>query len=307
MSIEVLKKVAKDYKIQIPVIDEQYFLRNLSTLYPSNTSYINAIQLVYKWLEFHKTDDISSFSNAVTTAINKIIDYLKSKEPNHEKVESATCKSYEGFIEYSKGLNIFHSDNSDKEFISVDMIKANEKALKFVEVLDPDESWETLVESVCGEDILLSAYIYYSKSLRQVAFGMYNPQMQKQAEIYITENLVEHIEKNLDIHRDNFIGYTNDEILLRSSDEVYSKIKSAKMNDDFIFNLFRVDKFLLRQIGDMPFYVKIHDDGSETYHNIPNTYLVQAIKKYKNIPIDEDDLLFIYEGRKAKFVEPLFK
>jgi hypothetical protein len=307
MNIEVLKKVAKDYKIQIPVVDEQYFLRNLTILYPSDTTYIHAIQIVNKWLELHKADYVCMFSNAVTKVLNEIIDYLKTKEPNSEKVESATCKSYDGFIEYSKGLNIFHSNNADKEFISVDMIKANEKALKFVEVLAPDESWQTLVERACGEDNLLFDYIYNSKALRQVAFGMYNSKLQKQAEIYITENLVEHIEKQLDIHRDNFIGYTNDEILLKSNDEVYSKIKTAKMNDDFIFNLFRVDKFLLKQIGDMQFYVKIHEDGSETYHNIPNTYLVQAIKKYKNIPINEDDLLFIYEGQKARFVEPLFK
>jgi hypothetical protein len=39
---------------------------------------------------------------------------------------------------------------------------------------------------------------------------------------------------------------------------------------------------------------------------VPSIYFAQAYKKYRGLEINENDLLFFYEGNLAKFLKPLF-
>jgi hypothetical protein len=59
-------------------------------------------------------------------------------------------------------------------------------------------------------------------------------------------------------------------------------------------------------IGEKDYFVKELNTGEVKFKAIPAAYYPQIYKKYKGLPLNDNDLLFYFEKRLAKFVNPLF-
>lgn len=308
MNIELLKQVAKDYKIPIPVIDGYYFVSSVS-LIDFTGNYLNAIMFAERWLK--KTNlTVDDFRKEIKTVIEKIVDKLSEREVIDPKVGDALNIQDKYGIKYSQSLNVYNRNSVGNSYISLDLIHANEQALEAMDVLDSCESWDSLVFDFTRNENkevhdALCQYIKNSKQIRQVTFGKINAKMQQKVEKWLVEHVIDDLIENQILDTDDFIGYTTDEIILKDTEFTRKVVDDVEIASTKL-GRFSIDKFKIKQIGDFDFFVKVREEKAPSFHNIPNTYYMQAVKHYFNQPITDDDLKFIYEGHVAKFEKSLF-
>lgn len=308
MNIELLKQVAKDYKIPIPVIDGYYFVSSLP-LIDFTGRYLNAIMFAEHWLE--KTNStVDDFRKEIKTVIEKIVDKLSEREVIDPTVDDMLNIQEKYGIKYSQSLNVYNRNSVGNSYISLDLIHANEQALEAMSVLDSFESWDSLVFDFTRNENkevhdALCQYIKKSKQIRQVAFGKINAKMQQKVEKWLVEHVIDNLIENQILDTDDFIGYTTDEIILKDTEFTRKVVDDVEIASTKL-GRFSIDRFRIKQIGDFDFFVKVREEKAPSFHNIPTTYYMQAVKYYFGQPITDDDLKFIYEGHVAKFEKSLF-
>jgi hypothetical protein len=307
-NIELYKQFAKDYKIPIPVIDAGYFIKSL-TLIDFSGKYLEALMYAEKWMSLTNST-VDDFKKEIKTVIEKIVDKLSERVIIDPKVYDAPNIQEKYGIKYSQSLNVYNRNSVGNSYISLDLIHANEQALEAMGVLDSCESWDSLVfdftqnENKEVHDALYQ-YIKNSKQIRQVTFGKINAKMQRKVEKWLVECVIDNLIENKILDSDDFIGYTTDEIILKDTEFTRKVVDDVEIASTKL-GRFSIDKFTIKQIGDFDFFVKVRCDKYPSFHNIPITYYMQAVKYYFGQPITDDDLRFIYEGHIAKFEKPLF-
>jgi hypothetical protein len=105
------------------------------------------------------------------------------------------------------------------------------------------------------------------------------------------------------INETDIVSVNNDEVIIEVS---YSNIKLNDVQNNVNTLLFRIEEFTLKPIGDKPYFAKELDNGEIKFKAIPSYLFFQALAKYENRKPDDEDLLFVYEGKLSKFIEPEF-
>lgn len=261
----------------------------------------------------------------ITKEINNIIENVKKHiEKDIEKVNDYKCKK----IEKIKN-NIYTINNADKSFLSIDIKSANYTVLKGL--CDNYDDWKTFISKFTDNQFLIQ-----SKFLRELIFGKCN--FTKKA-TNIQENILDEIEKMIDYEYLELVYKCGDEIIYEIKEPIriyYDLTKLQNKLIDYKFhnvsNIFRLSIFTLYNFDTMKYYAKeisynsdwysLKDDTYEylEYYNdennlskskvefkcVPKKFIIQVIKKYLNISIDDYDLYFMDENILAKYQYTIF-
>ena len=290
------KRFVSDFKLPIDILEEPYFSQKIEALdkpFDAKRKYQLLIDAI---------DELGSEHNFFSEG-NKIIRNIQDsiKETSgYKKLEKNTLSEMSKFIMDTKmridfSKNLYIEPNLDKTFISIDLVKANFNAFKYMNIFDYT-SYEELLEKFT--DI---PYFKESKQMRQVIFGQLLPKKQPIIEEFNICNLFSNL------------SLSNTDTILMNNDELIFEV-SADFNEEDIINQInlpvptRVEKFTLKGIKDKKdklYFIKDFGDKKEL-KKVPKLYYVQAYKKMMNKNITEDDLVFFYEGNAVKFLESVF-
>lgn len=305
---ELCERVIKDYDIPIYFIDEQQFLSVLESV-----DMYGRFEDIFKIAHNYLTDNdknVDDFSRDIRTVTESIITYIKERPRYHEFCDTDFSRApFETEIlgkRYSKCLDIYIQPNAGKEFISIDLTHANEQTLILCGVTDC--TFHDLV-SLFTEDKNLIEYIANSKHLRQVVYGNTCPKQQALMERFMTERIVRYL-STIGVKKEDLVGYTTDEIILRYTDHTFgiasnrfSFIETIKENLGYRVH---VDLFRLVRLEPHAFYVKEHVTRPPKFKNIPKKYFPQAVKRYLNKQVTENDLRFMLDSDAVRFEKPLW-
>ena len=315
MTQEVLKRFTSDYNLPIQFFDEKlfgYFMDTYDAILDISSKY-NMLQTAiskcggeHNFLEYS-----SALKTQIIDAILATDAYKQYNDQNN--IDFTTVKGnvsrfalpqqMKGFT-YCKSADIFNTRNAGKEYISIDLRKANFQAMKYY-------NKELVLNAANYEDMIgqFTDFEYFKKSkhLRQVIFGNLNASRQITVERYITYTMLMALAEKYDVKPDDVLVFTTDEIVLRndknfSVEKIYDILKPVADA--------KVEKFHLTQIADKDFYVKEIKTGNAIkveFKKVPRPYFAQVFKKYFNKPITDEDKLFVFEGHKAMLKDDIFE
>ena len=306
-SKKVLNRFCKDFKLPITIFTEPIFSYQ-KELYSDYYDLPKKFTLLEN--EISKCGSQEKFLDNIFKIRDDIITQTKALPEYQEYLDMDMNK----FAVQSSVPNkdIFKESNVGKIFLSIDLVKANYQAMRYVNpklVFDTNRYWDYISKFTDSE------YFKESKYLREVIFGNMNPRRQVTIEKFITKQILDSLSTSL-MHELNtkLISFSNDEL-------VYEVVNSWNGFVDEFWLLYlgefmkkcefdiRVEIFKLLQVGNKPYYVKEFLVGDKEYEFkcVPKEYFPQVFKKYNNIELDDKDLYFIHNGELCKFVNPLFK
>jgi hypothetical protein len=201
--------------------------------------------------------------------------------------------------------DIFCELNDGKRFISIDLKKANFHALKYVNpnIVDNKNTYEEFVSQFTD-----NKHIIESKYIRQIIFGKLNPKRISKVEKFITYHILKSLEKIVRLPNIKF--FSHDEIVIEINDNsfLYENIEKVVYESVSDFNCpVRIEYFTLKaqnpskRIG----FVKQFDNGFVEFKGCQDIFFAQAFKKYFNLPLIDNDLIYFHEGQVCKFLFPL--
>ena len=170
---ELQKRFVSDYKLPIPLINEEYFQYYLK-LYESDYGALTKYNDLLENIRVHYGNDPARFLEEYYDIRENIIQSVLSS-PAFLKFNNMDMNVYA--IKDRPNVtsnNIYNQNNAGKFFISVDIKKANFQTLKNIDkkiVLDAD----TYEDFIFIGKFTDSDYIKASKYTREVIFGKLNP------------------------------------------------------------------------------------------------------------------------------------
>lgn len=305
MNEMIKKEFIKDFSIPISIFDKDHFQYTLKVLDPYYNS-LSKYNLLKEYIDILKktTNSYEEEFHAINKkVVNQSIQSIKQNKAYQNFIEMDMSQFKHG-LTIPKNNQLYKSHNHKKRFISVDLVKANFQALKFV---NPDivlgfNSYEEFLKQFTDLN-----YHLKSKKMRQVIFGNLNPKRQQTVQKYImsqlTENLIE-----LGLDKNAILNCTSDELIFEYKEEqshIISELikKNILKNIDFHVEIFDLYKFNV----DKPFYYKKDLDNNISLKGIPNHSVLECIKALENKEINEVDLQFLFEGRKCQFSKSIFE
>lgn len=309
-SKKVLNRFCKDFKLPITIFTEPIFSYQ-KELYSDYYDLPKKFTLLEN--EISKCGSQEKFLDNIFKIRDDIITQTKALPEYQEYLDMDMNK----FAVQSSVSNkdIFKESNVGKIFLSIDLVKANYQAMRYVnpKLVFDTSSYEDYISKFTD-----SEYFKESKYLREVIFGNMNPRRQVTIEKYMVKRIFNFLLLYQDFMKDKkIVSFSNDELVF----EITSDEEKILLQDDFLYECcriinkrnfgidIRIEIFKLLQVGDKPYYVKefILGDKEYEFKCVPKEYLPQVFKKYNNIELDDKDLYFVHNGELCKFVNPLFK
>lgn len=315
----IKNRFVKDNSFNIPTVQSPYFEYFLDL-------YEEEYKTKSKFIQFKKILEYFDGEENYLDFMAKLNEYIINKIKNSEEYEllnSYDLSDFKTSLKIQK-QNLYIEENDNKNFISIDMIKANYSVFNFLSKdLNNKDSiftndFDTFLKEQT-EDFLkiyeysneqinnLIEYISSLKQLRQVIFGNINPKRQQAIQLAITNNLANTILEK--INNLTVINTTSDEILIKPNEnkniiELQNQINSLinKLN----LNIFRVESFTLNKIKYLKSdngYIKnfIKPNKNKEFKAVPSFLFAQVYKIENNIELNDYDKVFWYEGQVAFF------
>jgi hypothetical protein len=298
------RRFVKDYKLPIQIVQEPYFSYFLNLYQPvlnSSDSY-DLFKRTLNNFE-HQEDFFTHASNFSDTIIN----HIQNKD-SYKNLNNFDMKKYNTIHDIGQ-QKLYQQDNAEKNFISIDLKKANFQAFKFFDsdIVDNCESYEDFVQKTVENS---HEYFYKSKQIRQVIFGNLNPKRQQKIQKYLISLILESLLK-AGMDKDSLFSSSSDELVVSENlDHIYlgkgikkEEVLDALKNNETTNSLdLHIENFVLEQIHpDHSFFVKNHSNGKREFKNVPVFNMAEVYKFYHNMEINEFDLAFFHEGRIANF------
>lgn len=301
LNLEVRKRFVSDMKLSFPVLDDPYFDYYVD-LYNEHHKSKEKLDLLIN--EIEKFGSQEDFLKAYYEVRDNILTALKNEAYN-DFISMDMNKFGIKNKSFPKG-DIFKRINVGKIFVSIDLVKANFQALKFInkDLVLGANSYNELVSKFTNMD-----YIKESKYIRQVIFGNLNPKRTITVERYLIEQVL-----NLLFDRKCMEA---DDVRMVSVDEIVYEVND-KCDIDAITNLMTVIKetlnidvdieiYKLKQIGNIhSFFIKefLNKDGYEIMC-VPQDLRPQVLKYLKGEVTNDFDRTFKNEGRIAIYKDDL--
>ena len=293
----LLKRFCRDYNVPVSTFSPEHFQCQLDTLCLYSDVYKKRFdEFLIELSDYESEEKYFEYYNQVK---DSVIQHIQSKESFHQ----FSLKSFQPSLHVKAEL--YTQDNNNKDFISVDLRKANFTILNLYcpDIFD-GMTWEEFISGFGASD-----YIANSKYIRQVIFGACNPKKQIQAQ---TE-LMSKIADALVAEGYKIYSVVTDEIILSAEE---GETLSAAGVFDCIKHYFpelassvKVDYFNLRKNlqGYEKFIVASTDmmKCGPTFKCIDSDVFCQVIKYYYHQEITESDLVFDYKGSLARYISPI--
>ena len=308
-SIALKKRFCKDNNLSIAIFDNPYFFERLSVLNNFHENILSDFEQFCLELErFASEQDYFEYYNKVKDNIITAVKMNPEFAAFETWMDSEFKDNHSQKLKNLPNRNLYIDENDDCAFISIDMKKANFSALHHFspKIFGNSKTWEEFIGKFTD-----NTHIINSKYIRQVILGACNPGKQIKYEHYLMLLLSQYInEKYSNIE---FFSVHNDEIIIKleqgkglgvSLDEFKEYIENEPNG---IGKIVRVEYFQLSKIADtggwyknfLPFEERVEFKCLDTtiYHQIMKYFIGEAI--------NENDLVFYYNGRKARFLEPI--
>lgn len=295
LNLEVRKRFVNDMNLSFPVLEDPYFDYYVD-LYNEHHNSKEKLNLLIK--EIEKFDSQEDFLKDYYKTRDNILEALKNDAYNNFISMDMNKFGIKNTV-FSK-KSVFKKDNVGKTFVSIDLVKANFQALKFIDkdlVLGANTYYELISKFTDME------YIKESKYIRQVIFGNLNPKRTTTIERYLIEQILNLLFNRNCVHiKDIHMVY---------ADEIVYEVKE-NLDIDSICNLTTIIKetlnidvdieiYKLKQIGNIhSFFVKelLNKEGYEIMC-VPQDLKPQVLKYLKRETVNEFDRTFKNDGRIA--------
>lgn len=311
---EALKeRFCKDLQLPIKIFAEPYFSERMH-LYDKHFHCLDKYSYFIEMLKSFPTEqDYFAEYNALK---ERVIDFLSQ---NTFFIQFSTQEDMSKFDipkrEFSR-KSIYRKDNVGKHFISLDMCKGNFTALKHYspEIFGNKGTYEDFIKQFTDNQHFIN-----SKYIRQVIFGTLNPKRQVKYEEYLMNLVLEDVL--------NF--FPKEKIVYFSTDEIVIELDDAPKEDSTVIGFVKdtVDKFVKKNItirgevfslsdfGEYDAYIKkvyyktltdtetsVIASNDIDIKNANHLIMPIILRKIYHLPPSDNDNVFIYEGRLAKFI-----
>ena len=299
MSVESLRKrFCKDCGYKVNVFSDSLFFNALSKIDGAIEKYDEFEEMVY-----NKMGGEGNFLDYYDKVCNDAILTIKLSE-GYKKFNIDDFSKYALKNQYPT-KQIYNFINIGKQFISIDMKKANFNALRNYDasIFSNKNTWEDFLKQFTKEK-----YILESKNIRQAIMGKCNSGRQETYEKYLMDKLfkkVSHLFKDLSLK-----SFNKDELVFEI--ENFDEYENIKNSLEKILSKFEVptavEVFNLAGIKDknekIQGYVKEFIDGTYEFKAINSMILNIAQKSYNNEEIADEDIIFESDFGPAKLLNP---
>ncbi len=302
LSESILRRFVKDYSLPIVLFDEEHFNYYID-LYDDLFDTKKKFELLNQTVSILGGE--SEFFKEADRIQNSVIDHIKNK-PEYQLFISCDMNRYTKVVDLPE-KNLYIPENDGEVFMSIDLVKANFQALKFVDekIVDCCKTYKEFIEQFTNLD-----YFKESKQIRQVIFGNLNPKRQQTVQKHIISNIAKYIVMKYG-REDVIYSLSNDEIVLSLGKEIKSlnlnefiKFLQQIMGNEFPlckFNIFRLIK-----LNNYSYYIKSNINGNKEFKCVPSHFFPQVYKHFYDISLDEKDLDVNFEGFPAKLMKTLW-
>lgn len=301
------ERFCKDHNIPIKIFEEPYFSERLqlfAKLKPAIISdYKEFNEEVKKYT--NPQDYFEEYKKIQNEAINFIKNTLEFQDFNETDINFFAKQIPQNL----PAKNLYHTSNSGKTFISIDMKQANFNALKQYcktkfdnnKIFGNTETWEKFIEKFTD-----SKHIAKSKYIRQIILGNCNPKRQQTYEKYLMSRLYKTIREQFSkkFYKDRLVFFSNDEIVFDVTDVEPKELISHRL-ENIVGNLevpFKVQLFELQKIQGTDGFIKKSEDVIEP-KCIDATLYPVILRKIFREAIQENDKVFLFNDLKAKLID----
>ena len=318
-SKDLANRFVSDYKLPIQLTDEKYFFYYLDLYerdYQSKTKYNKLCELIEKEYDASPSkflDEYYKLRDCIITTIENSDAYKMFNEMDMSR-----------FLIKNKlnitSNNIYNENNVGKIFVSFDLKKANFQALRFV---DP----EIVLNTDCYQEFIgkftPSEYIAESKYTRQVIFGKLNPKRHITVEKYIIRKIYDFLKDVCGLQY-KCVSMSNDEIVFdlgilkdMDIDEIFDTVDKVNEYKKSIKDILGFDMntevYLLHKVQlccdkfkRSCYYYKEFIGSSNIKGKllcVPSNYFPIVYKLFNDLPLEEEDYHFDYEGLDCRYCE----
>lgn len=306
LSNRIKKQFVKDHNLPINVVNDEVFTYCIETIDPHFK-----IKNKYDFLK----NNISTFGEEIFfTQRRKAIDTLVAeikKTDAFATLMNDKLEKYNFIAPSSNKTNLFTMENVNHTFVSIDLKHANFNVLK---MYDPElvlnhSSYNELMGSVTDKE-----YIKESKYIRQVIFGNLLPKKQQTLQKWVMNECRRVLYTDVGIDINDIISVSADEVVISvSPTNVVGFVKMIEQrlsNNPSLSSMYKwikVDPFTLKSIGGKKFFVKENHITDEVeFKCIPAPIFMQVYKHYTGDVINQNDLLFYFDGYLSEFKDRVF-
>ena len=316
ISRKILKRYVKDYKLPIKITHSPYF-EYFCDLYKKNYNIEESFKSLVDMLNDFNTEE--EFLNYCADIRKDTINYLKNKE-EYKTFTNMDMKEFGKPITLLHRNDLYVSKNVGKKFISIDLKKGNFQSFKQVVPsifdLEGDFKYEDFISKFTKYDYLIN-----SKQFRQTIFGELSSKRQGAVQKVLINKVKETLESSEILDSSNLVQATNDELVyLIDSDasiEDLSFVKEISKLELLIESTIKkehnidisVESYELCNVktSNKVFAKEYIGEDKFKLVNASSIDYAQYFKAYKNMDINDYDLMFYHEHRLCKFLEPIFK
>ena len=296
------ERFCKDFNLPIKIFAEPYFMNRLM-LYDN---YYHCVEKYYRFIHLVERlggeqgyfEYYNKVKDSAITYLNENKDMLYfSKEEDMSKYVVKNT----GFPKH----DIYRCDNDGKYFVSFDMKRGNFTALHHYNpnIVGGKNTYEEFLGMFTDEPHLLE-----SKYVRQVIFGNVNPRRRVTYEQYLMDKVLNDVLTYCD--KVDVVYFSTDEIVVRVDKDnlknIIPKVKETVSNSCNNNINIRSEIFKLHKIeGLSGGFVKeiIDGEGDLVVKCVNSLDLPFVFRKIYNLSDNENDLVFMYEGKLAKLLE----
>ena len=314
LSINLKKRFCKDNNVNIQIFTEPYFMERIE-LFGYKKEYENFCNFI----ETNFNGEEEKYLAKYNEIKDEIINYIKNSSAYKHLNFIADMNTFkvDKFPNVSMNGDVYKIPNIGREFVSVDMSKANFSALvhygkatntNFFTSYDFDKFMELFTDI---------SHIKKSKYIRQVVFGNCNPKRQVTYEKYLICKFLEHMLNSLGLDNSCIKVICSDEVVLDVTNLDSRKIKEmenyVKIHNEFEdnvplhFEYFKLGKFTNTNAFVKKIYKSVDNKEEFTLkEKCASPLEAPFIKRLLKGEDSEDvDCLFVYENKVARLLKPL--
>lgn len=299
LSEEARKKLVKDFKLPIPVVEDPHFFHYMALANDTHNTF-DLYNLLTSEVRKHGSEE--AFYKYSSDLLHKIESDIKATSAWADFSKEKIVNGLEQGGEWQRN-KLYQPDFAGYDYVALDMKSANFQALKFID--------KDLVLGFDTYDQLLSQYtdseyIKINKAFRKALFGLLDSKKQAKIQKYLMFSLYRTLEV-LGLDMSNLYGATSDEFIIRivngNEEDIAREALNRSVGDmDLVLEKFRLD-----QVHPVKkFFAKVYSDNSFQLKKVEGQFVPEVIRHMKNQKPNPNDRYFRIEGRVAFFEKPLY-
>ncbi len=303
LSEQLKRELVKWYSLPFPMVE--YNFNYYTELFNKQYKTKEKFHAVLSFMESNNMNE-TELLETVRDVKHMMVDTVKAL-PEYQELVNFDTSQFKVTFNGSQ-QNVYKMNNAGKRYLSIDLVKANFQALRFI---NPKLVLETVsFEDFCDK-LPVPDFMLRMKKLRQYVFGNLEPKKQQKLQKYFMSKLSEFLLNEDFFNEKDMEGLNSDELVIcvdNYPDLDLEVLKEKLSQDEFLKQFdFHFELFTLNLIHkDHKFFKKDKDNGSFSLKNVPAGNTCEVLKYLYNESVFEKDLMFIQDGRLAKYEKPLF-